>query len=142
MAIVSAPSGFWSSAYAYEADGQELVLRLGLIPEGFQDDRDAMAFAGPDLPVPAVNFVGDALGWAAAISDFTVASGTRMIPQSCSAIWISTSLLLDDSEPFTSTSSGRVEFWNGQLFGLDDGLTRQLCVPRSCGDLGRPDLLK
>ena len=28
------------------------MLRLGTIPEGFEADRAAMAFSGPDLPVP------------------------------------------------------------------------------------------
>ena len=53
----------------------------------------------------------------AAISALTAWSGTRMIPLPLRAIWMSTALLLDDSDPLTSTSSGREAFRNGQLFG-------------------------
>lgn len=61
--------GFWSSAFAYRVDDRELVARFGSVKSGFEADRAAMAFAGPDLPVPAVLDVGDALGGAYAISE-------------------------------------------------------------------------
>ncbi len=60
--------GFWSSAFGYEAGGRELVLRLGNIREGFEMDRAAYAFSGPDLPVPEVLDIGEAFGGAYAIS--------------------------------------------------------------------------
>ena len=60
--------GFWSSAFAYRAGDRELVLRLGDVPEGFEMDRAAMAFAGPHLPVPDVVDVGQALGRSYAVS--------------------------------------------------------------------------
>jgi aminoglycoside phosphotransferase (APT) family kinase protein len=60
--------GFWSSAFAYEVDGRELVLRLGSIRQGFEMDRAARAFNGPGLPVPEVLDVGDAFGGAYAVS--------------------------------------------------------------------------
>ena len=44
------PGGFWSAAYAYRVGGQDLVLRLGTIPEGFEADRAAMAFSAPTYP--------------------------------------------------------------------------------------------
>jgi aminoglycoside phosphotransferase (APT) family kinase protein len=61
--------GFWSSAFAYRLGGRELVLRLGGIAEGYEMDRDAMAFHGPDLPVPSVLAVGTALGLPYAVSE-------------------------------------------------------------------------
>jgi aminoglycoside phosphotransferase (APT) family kinase protein len=44
------------------------VARFGEIRSGFDDDRRAMAYASPDLPVPEVLEVGDALGQSYAIS--------------------------------------------------------------------------
>ncbi len=61
--------GFWSSAYGYRVGDRSLVVRLGKMREGFEMDRAAMAFAGPDLPVPNVLEVGEALGMAYAISE-------------------------------------------------------------------------
>jgi aminoglycoside phosphotransferase (APT) family kinase protein len=61
--------GFWSTAYGYRLGRQELVLRLGDLPEGYEMDRDAMAFDGPDLPVPAVLDIGQALGRWYAVSE-------------------------------------------------------------------------
>ena len=67
------PGGFWSAAYAYrvgdQAGGQDLVLRLGTIPEGFEADRAAMTFSGPELPVPKVLVIGEAFGFGYAISE-------------------------------------------------------------------------
>ena len=60
--------GFWSAAFGYRLDGRELVARFGDVREGFEMDRMAMAFSGPDLPVPDVLEVGDAFGGAYAIS--------------------------------------------------------------------------
>ncbi len=50
--------GAWSSAWAYRADGEELVVRFGPEAAWYETDRRAMAFAGPDLPVPEVREVG------------------------------------------------------------------------------------
>lgn len=61
--------GFWSSAYGYRAGDRELVLRLGTVPEGFFADRAAMAFDGPDLPVPPVFDIGEAFGMSYAVSE-------------------------------------------------------------------------
>jgi aminoglycoside phosphotransferase (APT) family kinase protein len=60
--------GFWSSAFGYRAGGRELVARFGALRDGFEADRRAMAFAGPDLPVPEVLEIGAAFGAAYAIS--------------------------------------------------------------------------
>jgi hygromycin-B 4-O-kinase len=50
--------GAWSSAWAYRAGGEELVVRFGPEASWYEADRLAMAFAGPDLPVPEVREVG------------------------------------------------------------------------------------
>lgn len=50
--------GAWSSAWAYRVDGEELVVRFGPEAAWYEADRMAMAFAGPDLPVPEVREVG------------------------------------------------------------------------------------
>jgi aminoglycoside phosphotransferase (APT) family kinase protein len=63
------PGGFWSAAYAYRVAGQDLVLRLGTIPEAFEADRAAMTFSGPDLPVPKVLVIGEVFGVGYAISE-------------------------------------------------------------------------
>lgn len=60
--------GFWSAAYGYRVGERELVARFGEHREWFEMDRAAMAFSRPDLPVPEVIDVGDALGGAFAIS--------------------------------------------------------------------------
>jgi aminoglycoside phosphotransferase (APT) family kinase protein len=63
------PGGFWSAAYAYRVGGQDLVLRLGTMPEGFEADRTAMAFSCPNLPVPKLVEIGRAFGVGYAISE-------------------------------------------------------------------------
>jgi aminoglycoside phosphotransferase (APT) family kinase protein len=61
--------GAWSSAWAYRAGGEELVVRFGPEVSWYEADRMAMAFAGPDLPVPEVREVGTtASGRAYAVS--------------------------------------------------------------------------
>ncbi|MET9022679.1 aminoglycoside phosphotransferase family protein [Actinopolymorpha sp. NPDC004070] len=61
--------GAWSSAWAYRAGNEELVVRFGPDASWYEADRTAMTFAGPDLPVPEVREVGTtASGQAYAIS--------------------------------------------------------------------------
>jgi hygromycin-B 4-O-kinase len=70
--LTALPGGFWSAACSYrvgDQPGKELVLRLGIIPEGFVADRAAMAFSGPDLPVPRILRIGEAFGVGYAISE-------------------------------------------------------------------------
>jgi aminoglycoside phosphotransferase (APT) family kinase protein len=50
--------GAWSSAWAYRVGGEELVVRFGREVSWYEADRTAMAFGGPDLPVPDVREVG------------------------------------------------------------------------------------
>lgn len=50
--------GAWSSAWAYRVGEEELVIRFGPERSWYETDRMAMAFSGPDLPVPQVREVG------------------------------------------------------------------------------------
>ena len=61
--------GDWSRAFSFRLDGRDLVARFGQYGEDFARDQEAMAFTGPDLPVPAVLETGRALGGAYAISE-------------------------------------------------------------------------
>ena len=56
--LESLAGGAWSSAWAYRAGGEELVVRFGREVSWYEADRMAMAFSGPDLPVPEVREVG------------------------------------------------------------------------------------
>ena len=61
--------GAWSSAWAFRAGAEELVVRFGRDRSWYEADRRAAAFNGPDLPVPQVREVGTtSTGLAYAIS--------------------------------------------------------------------------
>jgi len=66
--LASLRGGYWSSAYSYRAGGRDLVVRFGQKREGYEMDQRAAQWAGPELPIPEVLAVGDALGGAFAIS--------------------------------------------------------------------------
>src|SRR5262249_44494864 len=61
--------GDWSRAFSFRLDTRDLVARFGRYLEDFVRDQKAMAFARPELPVPAVLEVGEALGGFYAISE-------------------------------------------------------------------------
>lgn len=67
-ALEALSGGFWSSAFAYRVGTEAFVLRLSDMAEGFAIDAAAMRFCGPDLPVPEVVALGEALGFNYAIS--------------------------------------------------------------------------
>lgn len=68
--LVPLPGGKWSAAWGYRAGGEELVVRFGRERSWYEADRMAMAFGGPELPVPRVREVGIApSGQAYAISE-------------------------------------------------------------------------
>jgi hygromycin-B 4-O-kinase len=52
-------SGFWSRAYAFRLDGEDMVVRFAIGRAGYDNDRFATSLAGPDLPVPEVVEIGD-----------------------------------------------------------------------------------
>lgn len=61
--------GAWSRAYGFTVEGRRLVARFGRWREDYEADQRAMAWTGPDLPVPRVLEVGDAFGGAYALSE-------------------------------------------------------------------------
>lgn len=60
--------GYWSTAFGYSAAGRDLVVRFGRRRDGFEMDRAATTFTGPDLPVPEVLDIGDAFDGSFAVS--------------------------------------------------------------------------
>lgn len=66
--IAPISGGFWSAAYTYRVGEDEFVLRLSDMPDGFAIDAAAMQFTTPDLPIPEVLDMGEALGRHYAIS--------------------------------------------------------------------------
>jgi len=61
--------GDWSRAFSFRLESRDLVVRFGRHLEDFIRDQKAMAFARPELPVPTVLEVGEALGVFYAISE-------------------------------------------------------------------------
>ena len=55
-------NGFWSTAYAFELDGREMVVRFGRGRRNYERDRLAGTFSGPSLPVPAIVEIGGTPG--------------------------------------------------------------------------------
>lgn len=54
--------GFWSAAYGYRINDDELVLRISDAPGGFRDDARAMKYGSSALPVPEVLTIGEDFG--------------------------------------------------------------------------------
>jgi aminoglycoside phosphotransferase (APT) family kinase protein len=50
--------GAFSSAWAYRVDDEQLVIRFGPERSWYEADQMAMAFDGPDLPVPQIKELG------------------------------------------------------------------------------------
>lgn len=68
MQIAPISGGFWSAAYTYRVGEDDFVLRFSDLPDGFAIDAAAMQFTTPDLPIPEVLGVGEAMGHHYAIS--------------------------------------------------------------------------
>ena len=66
--IAPISGGFWSAAYTYRVGEAEFVLRFSDMADGFAIDAAAMQFTAPDLPIPEVIEVGEALDRHYAIS--------------------------------------------------------------------------
>jgi hygromycin-B 4-O-kinase len=52
--------GEWSNAYAFVAEGLDLVVRFGHHRDDYEKDRVAASFASDALPIPGVFEIGDA----------------------------------------------------------------------------------
>ncbi len=61
--------GAWSRAFSFRLAERELVIRFGQHRVDYEIDQRALAYATPDLPVPAVIEIGTALDGAYAISE-------------------------------------------------------------------------
>jgi hygromycin-B 4-O-kinase len=61
--------GEWSSAYAFQCEGRDLVIRFGGDDYTFKKDQLAVAFASADLPIPKIKAIGEAFGGYFAISE-------------------------------------------------------------------------
>jgi hygromycin-B 4-O-kinase len=68
-AVAELRGGDWSSAFGFQLDGRDFVARFGQWRDDFEKDAAAMAFAGPDLPIPRVIEVGEVFDGAYAISE-------------------------------------------------------------------------
>ncbi|HVE93983.1 MAG TPA: aminoglycoside phosphotransferase family protein [Acidimicrobiales bacterium] len=88
-------AGAWSRAFAFRLDGRDLVARFGQHRYDVESDEQATSYAGPDLPVPAVLEIGEALGAFYCISErhFGVfletldhAGWQRVLPALCRAL--------------------------------------------------------
>jgi aminoglycoside phosphotransferase (APT) family kinase protein len=60
--------GAWSSAYSFSHDRRALIVRFGPDKSWFEADRAAVSFSSPELPVPEVLEIGDAVDGAYAVS--------------------------------------------------------------------------
>ena len=67
--VAEVRAGDWSTAFAFQLNGRELIARFSRWREDFEKDRAAMAYSCVDLPVPRVLEIGDAYDGAYAISE-------------------------------------------------------------------------
>ena len=67
--ILPIGKGVWSKAFAFRRQGQDYVVRFGAHWDDFAKDRLAAHYASPDLPIPRVVEMGEALGAYYAISE-------------------------------------------------------------------------
>ncbi len=61
--------GVWSQAFSFRHLGKDYVIRFGLYSDDFKKDRIAATYAKPDLPIPKVIAIGQALNRKFAISE-------------------------------------------------------------------------
>jgi len=54
--------GGWSQAFSFQHERTALVARFGEYGEDYRKDRYAVRFSQPDLPIPRVREIGQALG--------------------------------------------------------------------------------
>jgi hygromycin-B 4-O-kinase len=61
--------GEWSSAYAFQCEDRDSVIRFGRDDSTFKKDQLAAAFASTSLPIPKIEAIGEAFGGYYAISE-------------------------------------------------------------------------
>jgi hygromycin-B 4-O-kinase len=61
--------GFWSSAYSFQNEGGDHVIRFRKDVEDFEKDQVAAGFASTHLPIPRIEAIGEAFGGYFAISE-------------------------------------------------------------------------
>lgn len=61
--------GEWSSAFGFDHDGEELVVRFGRYGEDYEADRQAFVYNSEELPVPPVLEIGQAFDGVYAVSE-------------------------------------------------------------------------
>ena len=66
--IVQVGEGAWSRCFGFAYGDQNLVIRFGKYVSDFQKDRLAYKYATPDLPIPEVLEIGQAMDGYYAIS--------------------------------------------------------------------------
>ncbi len=66
--IESLKGGEWSSAYGFQVDDEDYVVRFGKYGDDFKKDEIAAGFASETLPIPKVYSVGEAFDGSYAIS--------------------------------------------------------------------------
>lgn len=62
QAVTLIGAGAWSRCFGYRVGDVEYAIRFGAHVEDFYKDRRAAAYASPDLPIPQVLDIGEALG--------------------------------------------------------------------------------
>ena len=60
--------GEWSRAYAIRRNGEEVVVRFSRYRDDFEKDRAAANWANKELPMPSVMEIGEAIGFAYAVT--------------------------------------------------------------------------
>lgn len=74
--------GAWSTAYAFQEDGGDYVIRFSHFREDFDKDRIAARFTSPALPIPRIVEIGEAFGGFYAISDRAVGTSSMSLVKS------------------------------------------------------------
>ncbi len=66
--VTPSGAGAWSKCFGFRRGNEELVIRFGQHVDDFQKDKQAYAFANPDLPIPKALDISEVFGGYYAIS--------------------------------------------------------------------------
>jgi hygromycin-B 4-O-kinase len=67
--LIALPGGEWSKAFAFELDGDEVVVRFGAYEADYEKERFMAAQSSPRLPIPAVLETGETASGYFAVSE-------------------------------------------------------------------------